>query len=114
MGIALSNNFGFAFVAIVLAGAFEMLLGASNLAALQMLAPEVMRGRITSLSQVYPAVISLGSFLVGPLADVTGAPGASMISAGVCLAGMLALWVGSPTLRELRVSAASGPAHRPH
>jgi MFS family permease len=109
VGLALSPNFTVAFVAIMLAGAFEMLLGTANLAALQMLAPEVMRGRITSLSQIYPAVISAGGFFVGPLADVLGAPGTSLVCAGACMAGTLVLWIRSGTLRELTVSQAEHP-----
>jgi MFS family permease len=109
--LAVSPNFPVAFVAIVFAGAFEMLLGTANLAALQMLAPEAMRGRITSLSQIYPAVIALGAFLVGPLADAAGAPGASLICAAICMAATAGLWLRSPTLRELRVSPGARPVH---
>jgi MFS family permease len=111
IGLAASPNFAVAFVAIVFAGTFEMLLGASNLAALQMLAPEAMRGRITSLSQLYPAVISLGAFLIGPLADVAGARGASVIAAALCLVAIAALWAGSARLRELRMSGAVQRSH---
>jgi ENTS family enterobactin (siderophore) exporter len=107
VGLALSPTFAVAFVAIVFAGMFEMLLGTANLAAMQMLAPEAMRGRITSLSQIYPAVISLGSLLVGPLADLAGARGASLAAAGICLSGTFALWTRSSRLRELSVSASA-------
>ena len=106
LGIAASPNFGVAFVAIMFAGAFEMMVGASNLAALQMLAPEHMRGRITSLSQIYPAVISLGGFYVGPLADLLGARGASIWTAATCIVVIMGIWRFSPTLRSLRIDAA--------
>src|SRR6185503_19300806 len=101
VALALSPTFSVAFISTVFAGAFEMLLGTSNMAALQMMAPEAMRGRISSLTQLYPAVISLGGVLIGPLADLTGARGASLIAALLCIAGTSALWIASPRLRVL-------------
>ena len=44
----------------------------SNQATLQMCVPEAMRGRMASLLQFYPGFISLGVFVAGVLADVTG------------------------------------------
>lgn len=104
-GLALSPTFWIGFVAIMFYGAFEMLLFTANVAALQMLSPEAMRGRISSLFQIYPALISLGAIIIGPLADVAGAPGASAISAGVGAILIGALWIGSPRLRSLSIHA---------
>jgi MFS family permease len=104
VGIAMSPTFPVAFVCAVFAGTAEMVQSTTNMATLQMSAPEAMRGRITSLIQLYPALISLGAFLIGPLADLAGARGASFIAAGVCTVVITALWVFSPRLRALRLS----------
>ena len=36
-----------------------------------------MRGRISSLAMLYPAMISVGAFVAGPLSDLLGVRGAS-------------------------------------
>jgi hypothetical protein len=69
-----------------------------------MSAPEAMRGRITGIIQFYPAMISAGALITGPLADVFGPGGATIIAAIACTTATLALYALSPRLRSLRVS----------
>ena len=74
----------------------------SNMAMVQISAPEAMRGRISSLMMLNPALISLGALLAGPLSDATGVRSASMILAATAIIAILALYLFSPVLRELR------------
>jgi MFS transporter, DHA1 family, staphyloferrin A biosynthesis exporter len=104
VGLALSPNFAMALVFCVFAGGAEMVLMTSNITMMQMAAPDAMRGRITSLALFYPAMISLGGLITGPLADVYGAAGATLIAAGACTLATLALFAGSARLRGLRLS----------
>jgi hypothetical protein len=62
-----------------------------------------MRGRISALMMLNPALISVGAFLAGPLADLLGVRGASLALAATAAMAIAALFVGSPLLRELRV-----------
>jgi MFS family permease len=102
-GLALSPNLPVALAFGVLGGAAEMLHMASNVAALQLLAPEAMRGRVSSLTMFYPGFISIGAFIAGPLAQLTGARAASLGLAALALAGIAALYAASPRLRALRL-----------
>jgi MFS family permease len=69
---------------------------------LQMSAPEAMRGRISALLMLNPALISVGAFIAGPLSDAAGVRGASIILAGAAIAAISVLYLVSPVLRELR------------
>ena len=101
-GVALSPTLWLAALFSVLGGAAEMAHASSNMAMLQMSAPEAMRGRISALLMLNPALISVGAFIAGPLSDVTGVRNASMILAGAAVAAIGVLYLVSPVLRELR------------
>ena len=104
LGLALSPNFAIALVFCVFAGGAEMVMMTSNITMMQMAAPDAMRGRITSLSLFYPAMISLGGLITGPLADLYGPGGATLVAAIACTAATLALYTCSARLRHLRLS----------
>jgi MFS family permease len=104
LALAVSPNFAVALAFCVCAGCAEMVLMTSNVAMMQMAAPDAMRGRITALSLFYPAMISMGGLISGPLADLYGPGGATVIAAAGCAAATLALYFGSPRLRSLRLS----------
>jgi MFS family permease len=72
------------------------------MAMLQMNAPEEMRGRISSLTMLYPAMISLGAFLAGPLSDLLGVRGASFTLGAAAIAAMTILYLASPLMRTMR------------
>ncbi len=101
-GVAVSPTVGTAMFCGFIGGAAEMAHTASNLAMIQVWAPEAMRGRIVSLSMLYPAFISLGAMLAGPLSDLLGVRGASLAVAAAAAGLTLALLVFMPRLRELR------------
>jgi len=101
-GLAASPTVGTAMLCGFVGGAAEMAHTASNLAMIQVWAPEAMRGRIISLSMLYPAFISLGALLSGPLADLLGVRGASLAVAATAAVAVLAMLIFMPRLRELR------------
>ncbi|MGH8739607.1 MAG: MFS transporter, partial [Burkholderiales bacterium] len=101
-GVAASPSLMLAVAFSVVGGAAEMAHTASNMAMLQMSAPDGMRGRISSLTMLYPAMISVGAFLAGPLSDLLGVRGASIALAAAAIAAVAALYFASPRLREMR------------
>ncbi len=103
-GVAASDSFAAAVAFSVVAGAGEMVLAASNMAMLQMSAPEEMRGRVSSLMQVYPALISLGAVIAGPFAELAGVRAATFGVAAVAAASTVLLFAVSPQLRGLKLS----------
>jgi MFS family permease len=102
VGVALSPTLWLAAIFSVTGGAAEMAHASSNMAMLQMSAPEAMRGRISALLMLNPALISVGAFIAGPLSDAAGVRGASIILAGTAVAAIGVLYLVSPVLRELR------------
>ena len=102
LGLAASPTLGAALACGLIGGAAEMAHTASNMAMLQMNAPEEMRGRISSLTMLYPAMISVGAFVAGPLSDLLGVRGASIALAAGAIGAMGILYIASPQLREMR------------
>ena len=102
LGVAASPTLAVAAACAFAGGIAEMALTASNMAVLQLSAPEAMRGRIASLMLLYPAMISTGSFLAGPLADLLGARGAAAALAAGTLVVLAVLVVSSPVIKEIR------------
>jgi MFS family permease len=102
IGVAMSPTLALAIAFSVIGGAAEMAHASSNMAMLQISAPEAMRGRIASLLMLNPAFISMGAFIAGPLSDLAGVRNASMILGSVAIATVAALYLLSPVLRELR------------
>lgn len=103
IGVAASPTLPLAAAFGFIGGAAEMAHTASNMATLQMSAPDAMRGRIASLTMLYPAMISAGAFLAGSLAELLGVRGASVALALVSIIAAAALVVASPHIREMRV-----------
>lgn len=102
-GVAASPSLALAMAFAGLGGAAEMAHMASNMAMLQMSAPPAMRGRISSLMMLNPALISVGALVAGPLADLLGARGASLALAAGAAAAIVLLYFLSPQLREMRL-----------
>ncbi len=101
-GVASSPSLALAVAFSVVGGAAEMAHTASNMAMLQMSAPEEMRGRVSSLTMLYPAMISVGAFLAGPLSDLLGVRGASVALAATATAAIAILYLASPRLGKMR------------
>jgi MFS family permease len=90
--------------AAVIGGAAEVTFTTSQMTMLQMSAPSEMRGRVSSLIQLFPGFISLGATFSGALAEALGARAASALLAAICAIIVAALYAGSPRLRGLRQS----------
>lgn len=103
-GLGSAPSFSWALFACVMSGMTEMTYTVTNMTMVQLTAPEEMRGRITSILQLYPALISLGAFLVGPLADLIGARATSISAAGFCGAIFVGIMLVSPRMRGMRMS----------
>jgi predicted MFS family arabinose efflux permease len=102
IAVALSQSFALAIAFSVIGGVAEMAHASSNMAMLQMAAPEAMRGRISSLLMLNPALISLGALVAGPLSDALGVRRASMVLAAAAMVTVALLYLVSPVLRSLR------------
>jgi len=102
IGVALSPSFPLAIALSVIGGAAEMAHASSNMAMLQMSAPEAMRGRISSLLMLNPALISLGALVAGPLSDAAGVRQASIMLACIAIGTVCLLYASSSSLRQLR------------
>jgi MFS family permease len=102
IGVASSSSFAAAIAFSVVGGAAEMAHASSNMAMLQISAPEAMRGRVSALLMLNPAFISLGALVAGPLSDALGVRHASITLATAAMAAVTALYISSPVLRSLR------------
>jgi len=103
LGVAASPTIAAAACCAFAGGVAEMAHAASNMASLQMSAPEAMRGRITSLTMLFPGMIATGALVAGPLSDLLGARGASVALALVSITAVAALYLLAPNLKEMRV-----------
>ena len=104
IGFALSPNIAVASVFLMGAGMAEMVHMSSNVTALQMCAPQHMRGRVSSLLPMFPALMALGSLTSGIGADLLGAPALVTLLALVAAGAVGAAWARSVALRGLRLS----------
>jgi MFS family permease len=103
-GLALSPSLEFAIPISVVGGASEVVFTTSQMTMLQMSAPQAMRGRVSSLIQLFPGFISLGATLGGLLTELAGPRWASGLLATLCALIVASLYAGSPRLRGLRLS----------
>lgn len=89
---------------LFIGGAAEAMYLVTNQTVVQLLAPEHLRGRLTSVLQITFILNPLGSLFAGSMADVIGAPaiGAAMSLAAFALG--LGILICSPRMRGLRLS----------
>lgn len=104
IGFALSPNIVVASLFLMGAGVAEMVHMSSNHTALQMCAPPALRGRVASLLPMFPALMALGSFTSGALADLLGAPSAVILLALLAVVMVGIAWARSRALRDMRLS----------
>ena len=107
-GLGLSPSFAWALLACFMSGMTEMIYAVTNMTMVQLAAPEEMRGRITSILQLYPALISLGAFQAGAFADLIGARATSISSASFCGVIFVVIMLVSPRMRGMRMSRYTG------
>jgi len=108
IGFSLCTSVAVAVVFLAAAGAAEMVYSNSQVTALQMSAPEAMRGRVSSLMPVFPAFISVGALTSGIGADWLGAPATVVVMALACIGIAGFAWTRHAELRKLRLSELIG------
>jgi MFS family permease len=89
---------------LVLAGIGGSIFNTTNQTVLQLLAPNHLRGRITSVLQVQPICMAIGILIAGLTSDVTGAAAVGATFSGLAFAAGVAILVFSPRMRRLRLS----------
>lgn len=104
IGFAVSPGMSSALILLAIGGCAELLLLTSIATAMQLSAPEAMRGRVTALVSLFPAFISSGMFLAGWSADLVGAPATTILLALTAAAVSAFAWQRSSVLRDLRLS----------
>jgi MFS family permease len=110
---AAAPNFEVAFVALGVAGVFEMMFLSSNQTLLQLAIPDALRGRLTSLATLNLALNPIGAVVAGTAADIFGPrPVALAYAATIALiaVGVLTL---SGTIRDHRMSGTTGAMSMP-
>lgn len=104
VGFAYSPGMTGALLLLVIGGSAEMLLLTSTATAMQLSAPEDMRGRVASLVSLFPAFISMGMLAAGWAADLLGAPATAVLFALIAIGIGALSWQRSQVLRGLRLS----------
>ena len=103
IGFASSESYALSLVLLFLLGVLGTVMITATRTILQLSAPREYMGRVMSLSTI--AVIGfgpLGGFIVGPLADVAGAPNSLYISSALVVIAAALLAGVRPTLRRAR------------
>jgi MFS family permease len=104
VGLAASPSLAAALPIAVVGGASEVVFTTSQMTTLQMAAPEAMRGRVSSLIQLFPGFISLGAVVCGSIAEAVGPRAACALLAAICAIIVASLYASSARLRGLRLS----------
>ena len=76
----------------------------ANHTALQLSAPQALRGRVAALLPMFPALMALGALSTGACADWLGPQWAVVLLSVVGIGVALAAWFGSAAIRGLRLS----------
>jgi MFS family permease len=105
IGFAFTTNLPLALVLMVLAGFFELVFIAINQTLLQLSIPDNLRGRVTSVLNLSVALSPVGGMLAGGGSDLFGGPKIiTIILAGVAAVIAIVVFIGSPTVRNYRLS----------
>lgn len=107
IGFGLSTKLSVALLLLALAGFFEMIFLATNQTLLQLSIPNDLRGRVTSIINLHPALMPLGGLMAGVGSDLLGGPKMITIILGVIVLGLsVFVFLRSPTVRNYRLSQA--------
>ncbi len=103
LAIALSKNFYFSLVALVLTGGAMVTAVATVNSLIQTLVPDNVRGRVLSWhTMAYFGFGPVGSLLVGWAASTVGTPTALALAASLPLVVTILILVSVPWLRHLQ------------
>jgi MFS family permease len=104
IAFALSPTLLIALPVLAVAGAFEMVYLTTNQTLLQLSIPDEMRGRVTSIVSLNMAMGPVGAFLAGAGSDLIGPRAITVVLSGIAAFIAVAVFVGSKTVREYRLS----------
>jgi MFS family permease len=111
VGMAVAPWFALACLAAVGLGFTDSLQAAPRNAAIQLLCPDELRGRVSSFQQMLVSgVPALGLTLMGTATALVGAPIALVAGAAACAAINLSLLIRRPDLRARDLGTAREPA----
>ena len=97
--LGVSQWFWMAVGAVMILGFMDSLSVAIRRTVVQLLAPDAMLGRASSLTTVFAqATNGLGAILAGAAAQLMGAPTALLVGSGLCFLMILAIWRAVPQL----------------
>ena len=114
IGFAFSTALWVALLMLGVSGFFEIIFLTTNQTLLQLSIPDGLRGRVTSVVNLNAALSPLGGLLAGGGSDLFGGPKVItvvMASVAACIA--VAVLLGSPTVRNYRLSQVMDSSRNP-
>ena len=89
---------------LALAGFFEIVFLTTNQTLLQLSIPADLRGRVPSVANLNAVLMPLGGLVAGGGSDLLGGPKAiTVLLGGIAAAIAVAVFLGSPTVRNYRL-----------
>ncbi|TAK26303.1 MAG: MFS transporter [Chloroflexota bacterium] len=107
---ALSPDLLTALPLLALSGAFEMVYLTTNQTLLQLSIPDEMRGRVTSIVSLSMVLAPVGAIFAGTGSDLVGPRAITAVLSVIGLVIAVAVFIGSSTVREYRLSQGMAPA----
>ena len=105
IGYSFCRSFWFSLPVLVFAGFAEMILITTNQMLIQLIIPDALRARVTSVLLLSNGFLPLGALIAGAGADAIGAPMITRVMAAAAAAIALLFLIASPTVRDIRMSA---------
>jgi MFS family permease len=115
VAMALASRLWVALLLMGLAGFFEMIFITTNATLLQLSIPDDVRGRVNGIASLRSGLMPVGAFIAGVGSDLVGPRSMSVFFGAVIAAIAVLVFLGSPTIRDYRLSRAlrdSGTEHR--
>ena len=106
VGVAVSPGLWGAVICMGLAGFFEMIFLTINMTLLQLSIPDEVRGRVTGIVSLRSGLMPVGAFIAGVGADFVGPRTMGVVLGGITGLIAIAVYFGSPIIREYRLSQA--------
>lgn len=112
IGFALSATLWSALPLLALAGFFEMIYLTTNQTLLQLSVPDELRGRVSGIVSLTAGLSPVGAVVAGAGADLIGPRAVTVVLCSIAAAIAVGVFIGSPTVREYRLSQTLGGAER--
>ena len=113
VAFAFSSSLLVALPLLVVAGFCGMVYMTTNQTVLQVLVPDQMRGRVTSIMMLNMGLMPIGGLIAGVAADIIGAPATVATMCGITVAITVLVLLFVPRIRNLRLAqiASRTPLH---